>query len=104
MTVSVVDACAATTTVGSVEGSSSDNATEPSGVIANAVTASTTRSNSSGRGACTLSSCWPVRLLSLQMIDHRRDTAGAVAVVDVHHRHAVRARVQHAQERGDAAE
>ena len=46
VTVSVVAACAATTTFGSVDGSSSSSAAEPSGVSASAVTASTMRSNS----------------------------------------------------------
>src|SRR5215207_6195491 len=41
---------------------------------------------------------------ALQMIDHAGDAAGAVAVVDIHHRHAVRAGVEHAEQGGEAAE
>ena len=40
----------------------------------------------------------------LQVIDHAGDAAGAEPVVDVHHRHAVGAGVEHAEQRRDAAE
>ena len=39
-----------------------------------------------------------------EVVDHTGDTAGAEPVVDVHHRHAVRARVEHAEQRRQAAE
>ena len=39
-----------------------------------------------------------------KVIDPRRHAGGAEAVVDVHHRHAVRAAVEHPEQRGDAAE
>ena len=76
------------------------DACAPSGVRAESTTRSTMRSNSQGaEGSEHGYEAWDYRV-----IDHTGDASGAVAVVDVHDRDAIGARVEHAEQRGDAAE